>query len=138
MAELIHPRIAQVISLDQDILSSFAMTVHTALDGVCIIDCVVPQQLVNAAGFAHGSLAFALLDTACAYALGSLEVQGVTINANTTYVRGAQAGSELRGRVEVVSRGRRVATLTGEVTMATADGPKLSAHGSFVFQLMAP
>ena len=135
MASLIHPRILEVMALDQGILSSFGMTVHKALDGECEIACSVPAHLVNAAGFAHGSIAFALMDTACAYAIGSAEIRGVTINANTTYVHGAQAGSQLSAHASIVSRSRRLATLRGEVNLQTPDGPRLSAHGSFVFQL---
>jgi len=62
----IHPRVAQLLAADAGILQGFAMQVTTASAGVCQIDCVVPQNLINAAGFAHGSVAFSLLDTACA------------------------------------------------------------------------
>ena len=112
------------------------MSVETAHAGVCRLRANVPASLVNAAGFAHGGVAFALLDTACAYALGSLEARGVTINANTTFVKGAAAGSELEAVVSVVSRSRRVATLRGEVFLLEDGESVLAAHGSFVFQLI--
>ena len=112
------------------------MTVEAAHEGVCRLRATVPASLVNAAGFAHGGVAFALLDTACAYALGSLETRGVTINANTTFVKGAAAGSELEAVVNVVSRSRRVATLRGEVFLLDDGERVLAAHGSFVFQLI--
>ena len=137
MAEQIHPRVRQVRQQDRGILDAFGMTVTRALDGVCEAQCEVPASLVNAAGFGHGSIAFSLMDTACAYAIGSTEHRGVTVNANVTYVRGLTGGARANSRVEIVSRSRRVATLTGQVWVATADGDQeLAAHGTFVFQII--
>lgn len=132
----LHPRVAAAIEADRGILNTFGMDVRYARDGRCEITSEVPAQLVNAAGFAHGSVAFSLLDTACAYALGSLEVRGVTVNANTTYVAGAAAGQSLTAVVTVVSRTRRTASLRGEVYLQEGEARTLAAHGSFVFQLI--
>ena len=132
----IHPRVEAALVADQGILESFGMTVGSARDGRCEISATVPAALVNAAGFAHGSVAFAIMDTACAYAITSLEVRGVTLSANTSYVKAAQPGSRLRGRVELASRTRSVATLRGEVFLVSAEGEALAAHGSFVFKLI--
>ena len=132
----IHPRVRQALRLDQGILDAFGMTLVKALDGECEISCTVPPGLVNAAGFAHGSIAFALLDTGCAYALSSTGARGVTLNANTSYIKGAAAGSRLRAAVKLVSRTKRIATLRGEVFLEDAVEPLLAAHGSFVFQLI--
>ena len=129
-------RVAELVAKDQSILDLFGMRVDSACDGVCEVSCVVPASLVNAAGFAHGSIAFSLMDTACAYALASVGVRGVTISGNTTYVKGAQADSVLLARATVVSRTRRVASLQGETFVETAEGRELAAHGSFVFQLI--
>jgi len=134
----IHPRVQAALAQDQGILDGFGMTLARARDGVCEFDCVVPEQMVNAAGFAHGAVAFALLDTACAYALSSTEARGVTLNANTTYIKGAQAGSVLRGSASVLSRTRRIATLRGEVHVLDKGETVLAAHGTFVFQLIDP
>mgnify|MGYP001297951105 CR=1 FL=1 len=112
------------------------MQVKRAEDGVCEVTADVPVHLVNAAGFGHGSIAYSLMDTACAYAIGSLEVRGVTVNGSVTYVRGARGGDKLRGQVQVMSRTRRTATLRGEVFIEGEEGPQLAAHGSFVFQLI--
>ena len=127
--------LAEVLALDQGILDAFGMRVLSARDGACRMRCVVPEGLVNAGGFAHGSIAFSLLDTACAYAIRSKGRKGVTSNANLSYVKGAQGGSELIGEVNVVSLTRRVATLRGEMYLDQAGQLGLAAHGSFVFQL---
>ncbi len=145
--EQIHPRVLAALEQDQGILQSFGMTLEKAMDGICEFSVVVPNTLVNAAGFAHGSIAFAMLDTACAYALSSTGARGVTLNANTSYIRGAQAGSKLRASVQVVSRTKRIATLRGEVYLLDvgdaedaedAEEEVLAAHGTFIFQLIEP
>jgi len=133
---MIPPQVAAVVAQDQRILDVFGMEITAAADGECTMRCVVPENLINAAGFAHGSIAFSLMDTACAYALGSLAIRGVTINGSTTYVSGAEAGSVLNTKVWVVSRTRRIVSLQGEVFIDTDEGEKLAAHGSFVFQLI--
>ena len=51
----IDAELAEVLQADQGILDAFGMSVVSAEDGVCIIDCTVPASLVNAGGFAHGS-----------------------------------------------------------------------------------
>ena len=120
------------------------MQVIRASDGECEIGCIVPETLVNAAGFAHGAIAFALMDTACAYSLGTMELRGVTLNGNTTYVKGAEAGSKLLAMATIVSRTRRVVTLRAEVLLADAGADsrteraagELAAHGTFVFQIL--
>jgi len=133
----IHPRVTAVVQgADRGIMERFGMSVTLAMDGACEIVAVVPQDLVNASGFAHGGFAFSIMDTASAYALSSTEVRGVTISANTTYVKGAAAGSRLYGRVEIASRTRRVATLRGEVYLESKGGRELAAHGTFVFHLI--
>ncbi len=136
MAEQIHPRVAAVVKEDRGILDTFKMTLVKAWQGECEISAAVPAALVNAAGFAHGGMAYALMDTACAYALGSLEVRGVTISGNVNYVRGAKAGTVMRATVAIASRTRRVATFRCELFVEEEDGQKLAAHGSFVFQLI--
>ena len=136
MADSIDPHVLPILEADHGILDAFGMTVSRVRDGVCEIACVVPEHLVNAAGFAHGSITYALMDTACAYALASVGVRGVTVQGNTTYVKGASAGAGLQARVDIASRTRRVATLRGEVFVDGQDGPVLAAHGTFVFQLI--
>ena len=106
------------------------------LGKVCVKSNVLsPAEFVNASGFAHGSIAYSLLDTACAYALGSQECRGVTVHGDVNYVLGAKQGSQLLSRVVIASRSRRVASLTGEVFLLDGQEQKLAAHGSFIFQL---
>lgn len=126
------------LAADQGILDTFGCTVVTISEGVCELSCVVPDSLINARGYAHGSIAFAVMDTACAYALRSSGGGGVTIHGDTHFVRGAGRGDQLFVRVEVVTRTRSIATLRGETFLLEDGERKLAAHGSFVFKLMRP
>lgn len=126
----------EALAADQGIMDTFGLSVISIADGVCELSCCVPDKLINAKGFAHGSIAFAAMDTACAYALRSLGVSGVTTHGDTHFVQGAGAGDRIFVRVEVVSRSRRTATLRGETFLESEEGERrLSAHGSFAFQL---
>ena len=134
-SQQLHPNTTSLMQRDQSVLELFGISVQQAHDGHCRLHAQVTEQLVNGAGFAHGALAFALLDTACAYAVASLETLGVTVNANVSYVKGSQQGDQLDAQVSVVSRSKRLLTLTGEVHNQDA---QLVAHGSFMFQLLEP
>jgi uncharacterized protein (TIGR00369 family) len=133
----ISEHVVDAITGDQGILDAFGMKVVSAIEGQCDIHCQVPHSLVNAGGFAHGSIAFSLIDTAAAYAIRSTGSQGVTSTANITYVKGAVGGDSLEARVVVLSQTRRVASLRGEVYLLTNGERVLAAHGSLVFQLRA-
>lgn len=132
----IAPQLAAVLEDDAGILETFGMTVVRARDGACLIESTVPDQLVNAGGFAHGAIAFSLLDTASAYCVRSLGTRGVTTSANLHYVRGAVGGDRLRAEVQVMHRTRRTASLRGEVLLEDAGEWVLAAHGTFGFQLL--
>jgi len=133
----VQDNVLEHIANDQAILKHFGLTVESAQDGVCVIVSRVVPALVNSAGFAHGGLAYAMMDTACAYALRSLNLSGVTTNGNVHYVRGGGLDDVMRAQVDVVSRSRRLASLRGEVwvTPANANEPVLAAHGSYTFAL---
>ena len=128
-------QVADAIARDAGILEAFGMQVTRVDSGSCDIECVVPANLVNAGGFAHGSIIYSIMDTACAYALRSAGVSGVTISGNVNYTRGGRAGSRMRGSVSVVSQGKRVASLRGEVHVLEGEDWRLAGHGSFLFQL---
>ena len=123
----------ELIQGDTNVRDKFALEVLSAHDGACELAMVVSSGWVNAAGFTHGSVAYAMMDSACAYACASLDVLGLTTSGNVTYVRGSQAGVRLRATAKVVSQSRRVMTFTTDVV---DDQEQLLAHGSFVFQLV--
>lgn len=123
----------ELIQGDANIRRNFGIEVLSAHQGVCELELVVTHDWVNGAGFTHGSVAYAMMDSACAYACGSLDVLGLTTSGNVTYVRGTTAGVRIRAKAKVVSQSRRVMTFT---TQLVDDKEQLLAHGSFVFQLV--
>jgi uncharacterized protein (TIGR00369 family) len=132
----IHPRIQRIIEQDRGILEQYNMLVTAAENGRCEIELTVTPAWVNAAGFAHGSIAFSLMDTACAYAIGTTENRGVTLNANVSYLKGGKAGDTMCAQVEIASLTRRTASLRGEVFVASDRQRQLAAHGTFTFLLI--
>ena len=122
-----------LIQSDQSVSQRFAMEVHHAADGICRLSALIDAGWVNGAGFVHGSVAYALMDSACAYACASREVRGVTTNGNITYVRGGRGDTALTAQAQVISQSRRVMSLTARLE---DEDKQLLAHGSFLFQLI--
>ena len=108
------------------------ITVISAQDGNCQLSAKIDESWLNGAGFIHGRVAYALMDSASTYACASKGVRGVTTNGNITYVRGVRAEAVLVASAQVVSQSRRVMSLTATVQ----DGEEqMLAHGNFLFQL---
>jgi uncharacterized protein (TIGR00369 family) len=123
----------ELIQSDLSVQERFGISVHTAAQGECWLSATIDEGWLNGAGFLHGSVAYALMDSASAYACASQGVRGVTTNGNITYVKGANAGAELFASAEVVSQSRRVMSLKAEVMDHQG---QLLAHGTFLFQLL--
>ena len=121
----------EVLARDAGVLERFAARFDWRKDGRCQLSATVPQEFINAAGFAHGGLFFGIADTAAAYAVGSLGQPGVTVDASIQLMKGAVAGDELTVLAEVIHRSRRLATVRAEVRRAD----ELLATASFSFLL---
>ncbi len=122
-----------LIRSDLSVRQRLGITVLSAQDGECQLSAKIDEGWLNGAGFIHGSVAYALMDSASAYACASKGVHGVTTNGNITYVKGARAETTLVARSQVVSQSRSVMSLTATVHDT---GEKLLAHGNFLFQLI--
>ncbi len=122
----------ELIQSDSSIRQRLGITVISAQDGNCQLSAKIDESWLNGAGFIHGSVAYALMDSASAYACASKGVRGVTTNGNITYVRGARAETTLVASAQVVSQSRRVMSLTATVQDSEE---QLLAHGNFLFQL---
>jgi|TARA_B110000971_G_scaffold188223_1_gene197855 acyl-CoA thioesterase len=127
------PLLDELIQGDKEIHANFGIEVLGVHEGACELAMVVSSAWVNAAGFTHGSVAYALMDSACAYACASLDVLGLTTSGNVTYVRGSAEGARIRATAQVASQSRRVMTFT---TQVIDQEDQLLAHGSFVFKLV--
>jgi uncharacterized protein (TIGR00369 family) len=131
---MIEPYAQRLIDSDDSVRKRFGFDVVSAADGICQLRAVIDSGWLNGAGFIHGSVCYALMDSACAYACASRQVLGVTTNGNITYVKGAQSGTTLLATATMVSQSRRVMSFTAQVR---DEGEELLAHGSFLFQLRA-
>ncbi len=131
---MIEPYAQRLIDSDDSVRQRFGFDVVSAADGICQLRAVIDSGWLNGAGFIHGSVCYALMDSACAYACASRQVLGVTTNGNITYVKGAQSGTTLLATATMVSQSRRVMSLTAQVR---DEGEELLAHGSFLFKLRA-
>ena len=133
MDALIHPSAQAVLDGDVKIRERFGVVVSRAQEGECDLSLVVDEGWINAAGYTHGSVAYAVMDSACAYASASLKKLAVTVNGNVTYTRGTQAGAVLSVRAKLLSQSKRVMTFHTDIT---DERQRLIAHGSFVFQII--
>ena len=77
----------ELIQSDSSIRQRLGITVISAQDGNCQLSAKIDESWLNGAGFIHGSVAYALMDSASAYACASKGVRGVTTNGNITYVK---------------------------------------------------
>ncbi len=133
MSADIHPSAQKVLDGDAQIRASYGMVVTRAQAGGCDLHLIVDQDWINAAGYTHGSVAYAVMDSACAYASASLQKLAVTVNGNVTYTRGTQQGAKLFVSAELLSQSKRVMTFNSRIVDAQQ---RLVAHGSFVFQII--
>ena len=95
---MIHPAAAKVMEGDGSVRSKYGFSVKKASDGKCEIEMNVLSDWINAAGYTHGSVAYAIMDSACAYASASLNKLAVTINGNINYTKGDQGRGPSFGR----------------------------------------
>ncbi len=130
----VHPTARKLVEADQSVQSLYGYEVISATGGVCELSLKVRPEWINGAGFTHGSVAYALMDSACAYAGASTDSLGVTTSGNITYVRGVKSGERLRTVATVKSQGRRVVSFVAEVFDSQE---RLIAHGAFVFQVLS-
>ena len=124
--------VRQILAADRAMLDHYGMEFMSAAEGRALLRATVAGKMMNAAGYANGALTFALADTACAYALNSASVRGVTLNANISYLKAAKAGALLEATAQIIKLGNRVAHLEADVRC----GEDCIAKGTFTFLLV--
>lgn len=100
-----------------------------------LMEVEVTEGHCNYLGGAHGGLIATLADTVCFFPRPLLPsgLLVTTTNLNITYVRPAQVGDRLLARSELLHLGRRLASLTVQVS----DGAgRLVAHGSVTLMVL--
>jgi uncharacterized protein (TIGR00369 family) len=87
--------------------------------GVVRCSLSTTEQHQNIQGVIHGSVTFALLDTAMGHALSGLLAPGefcATTQISVQFLQAARPGAELVAEGRVTRRGRRMAYLEGRCT----------------------
>ena len=93
---------------DVQIRERFGVVVSRAQEGECDLKLVVDEGWINAAGYTHGSVAYAVMDSACTYASVSLKKLAVTVNGNDLHTGHAGWGG-IRA-AKLLSQSKRVMT----------------------------
>jgi acyl-CoA thioesterase len=114
------------IDRDRGVLERLNISVDLSANAGVRLEMKVAEDMVNAGGYCHGGLLFALADTACAYALAEAGLAPVTLDAGITYLRPATAGERIAAETEVVRAGRRIGHC--EVRLTREDGTLLAIY----------
>lgn len=126
--------------LDRVLAADVAMLDHLGIevidaDGERVVLRGRPHEdLHNSFDIVHGSHAFALMDTAAAYALAARDIHAATIGSHVTFARPVVADAEIVTTARVMTAGRTLATVRAEVTV---DGRR-AALATFQFAVRSP
>jgi acyl-CoA thioesterase len=93
----------------------------------------VAEHHLNPNGVVHGSVPYALADTAMGRATMSVLDEGMycaTVELAVRFLRPV-TGGRLRARVEVLHAGKRIVHLEGKVSVDSDERPVASVAGSF-------
>ncbi|MDH4117205.1 MAG: PaaI family thioesterase [Acidimicrobiia bacterium] len=101
----------KVMHADREFLDAFGIDVVEVAPGHVALRGRPSPALVNSAGVVHGSYAFALLDTAAAYALAARDVHAVTIGTHVVFSRPVAPEASIMATADVVTAGRTLATV---------------------------
>lgn len=107
--------------------------------------CRIAEKHCRSHGIAHGGVLCTLLDTALGAAayqaaaerLAETGQELVTLQLETHFIRPAWVGEELRGRAEVVHRGRSTIVVRGDI-VTRGDAVVVSGAATFLPTEIAP
>lgn len=108
------------IEVDAEVLA------RSASDQGPLLSMLVNDNMVNALGFCHGGLVYALADTACAYALGDRGIAPATLDASVTYLKPARLGDRISAHTQVLKAGKRTGHC--EVRIKSDKGDTLAVY----------
>lgn len=78
-------------------------------EGVCHLEMTVRKEMLNGFGILHGGVAYALADSAQAFAANGFGRIAPLINANMSYSKSAREGDVLRAEAKVIAIGNKKA-----------------------------
>jgi len=131
---MIDPLLERVMAADAEMLGHLGIEVTEASADLVVLRGNPNRALRNSFDVVHGSHVFALMDTAAAYALASRGIHAATIGAHVTFSRPVVAGSDIMATATVMTAGRTLATVRGDVK---ADG-RIASVATFQFAVRPP
>lgn len=129
---MIHPLLEHVLQDDVDLLERLGIEVVDHGPEQVVVRGRPHLALTNSHDVVHGSHAFALMDTAAAYALAARGVHAATIGSHLTLSRPVIVGAEILATARVITAGRTLASAKAELTV---DG-RPAAFGTFQFAVV--
>lgn len=74
--------------------------------GISVLQMTVREEMLNGFGIAHGSITYALADSALAFASNSHGIQAVSVETSISHVKPVNKGDVLTTEVEEKNLGR--------------------------------
>jgi len=91
------------------------MEILTASNGSAVVELKVRDDMTNGFGIAHGGIAYALADSALAFASNSLGSKAVSIETSISHTKPVKAGDTLKASTKLKDKSNRLARFEVEV-----------------------
>ncbi|MCL4166478.1 UNVERIFIED_CONTAM: hypothetical protein GTU68_043297 [Idotea baltica] len=83
--------------------------------GVCHVELMVREDMVNGFGIAHGGITYSLADSAFAFACNSYGEVAVSIETSISHIARVSVGDVLLAKARMISRSRKLGIYEVEV-----------------------
>ena len=128
-------KLEERLAADAPVLERLGIRVGVRDADTLLLHLNVVDNMLNAGGFCHGGLLFALADTACAYALAEKGLTPATVDAGISYLQPALCGDRVTAAASVVKAGRLIGHC--EVRLTRGDGRLLATFRASVANVPA-
>lgn len=91
------------------------MEILSASNGSAVVELKVRDDMTNGFGIAHGGIAYALADSALAFASNSLGSKAVSIETSISHTKPVKVGDTLKASTKLKDRSNRLARFEVEV-----------------------
>lgn len=100
--------IVRHLMYDNDAFSQWmGIQVEEVMKGYCRLLMSVKDEMLNGFGISHGGIAYALADSALAFAANTYGFHALTLETSISHVRSVQKGDTLRAEAKEMSRKSR-------------------------------
>lgn len=91
------------------------MEILSASNGSAVVELKVRDDMTNGFGIAHGGIAYALADSALAFASNSLGSKAVSIETSISHTKPVKVGDTLKASTKLKDKSNRLARFEVEV-----------------------